>query len=97
MRPPTVGPAGGRPLALRRPKLHAFEATDPPAAIARIASATDKLLEASRGCTLGGNSKFVEGLKSVILGVWAAPGGEHRDHLESFSRGNNLVAGMCSS
>jgi len=27
-----------------------------------------------RGCTLGGDSKFVKGRKSVILGVWAAPG-----------------------
>jgi hypothetical protein len=27
-----------------------------------------------RGCTLGGNFKFAKGRKSVILGVWAAPG-----------------------
>jgi hypothetical protein len=27
-----------------------------------------------RGCTLGGNFKFVEGLKSVILGIWHTPG-----------------------
>ncbi len=26
-----------------------------------------------RGCTLGGNFKFVKGRKSAILGVWAAP------------------------
>ena len=28
----------------------------------------------NRGCTLGANFKFVKGRKSVILGVWAAPG-----------------------
>ncbi len=26
------------------------------------------------GCTLGGNFEFVKGRKSVICGVWAAPG-----------------------
>ncbi len=35
-------------------------------------------LTLSRGCTLGGNSQFEKGRKSVILRVWAAPGAPER-------------------
>ncbi len=51
---------------------------------------TTVISHTGRGCTLGGNFNFVKDRKSVVFGVWAAPGAAQTPTMTDFRSLNNL-------